>query len=111
MNPDPLAPTLEHSDPDRILERLIEIKVAEDALTAEKSALRERLSALAAAGEIEHSLEHQGWTFREQAGRLTTTYSPDAKAAIKGIQEADLAMGRAEQKRGAPTWVMTAPKF
>lgn len=61
------------------------------------------------AGDLDPAFTHDDWSFSYHSGRISTTYSTQAKAAIKGIQEADITSGQAVQRQGAGFWTIKAP--
>lgn len=96
---------------DTLLATITRLKAQQRLLQAELDAALDQLTTALEAGEIDPSFAHDDWSFSFTKGRLTTTYSPEAKAAIKGIQDTDIAMGRATQKQGDGFWVIKAPSL
>lgn len=97
------------TDIDGALVRLEYLKSQSRVLDAEIQQLQDNLTASLEAGDLDASFQHNDWTFSYCEGRMTTTYSAEAKAAIKRLQEADVQMGRATQNRGAGFWTIKPP--
>lgn len=108
---DPLAPDATTADLSLVMDRIVQLRCQKAAIDAEIETLLERLTAAVQTGDLEPKATHDGWTFSLRTGKLTTTYSPEAKAAIERIREADLISGQAIQKRSADSWAITAPKI
>lgn len=96
-------------DIDALIDDVIQLKAQAKLLEARLAAAMDQLTAALDAGDIDPSFTHDDWAFTYQSGRMTTTYSPEAKAAIKQLQDADIQMGRATQKRGTGFWTVKAP--
>ena len=94
---------------DALIDRIVHLKSQQKLLQARLDEALEQLTAAHEAGDLDASFAHDDWAFSFCQGRLTTTYSDEAKAAIKGIQDTDIAMGRATQKRGAGFWSVKPP--
>lgn len=107
---DPLAPDVTTTDLDLVMARIVQLRCQKAEIDAEIDTLLERLTAAVQTGDLEPKVDHDGWTFSLRTGRPTTVYSPEAKAAIERIKEADLVRGLAVQKRSADSWAITAPK-
>lgn len=96
-------------DTDQLLDRVIQLQTQAKLIDAQLQAAKDELSAALDAGDLDPAFSHNDWAFSFNQGRLSTTYSTEAKAAIKAIQDTDVQSGRAEQKRGAGFWVIKAP--
>lgn len=94
---------------DQLIGRITDLKAQIAAMSAELTTAQDQLTEALEAGDIDPSFSHDDWSFTYSQGRMTTTYSPEAKAAIKQLQEADISMGRATQKRGAGFWTIKPP--
>jgi len=102
-------PTSAPTDIDQLIDEVIQLKGQAKLLEAQLASAMEQLTAALQAGDIDPSFSHDDWAFTYQSGRLTTTYSPEAKAAIKQLQDTDIQLGRAVQKRGLGFWTVKAP--
>lgn len=96
-------------DTDALLDRVIQLQTQAKLIEAELQAAKDQLSAALDAGDLDPSFSHNDWAFAYQQGRLSTTYSPQAKEAIKKIQQSDIEMGHAVQSRGSGFWTIKAP--
>lgn len=94
---------------DAILSRVQSLKAQQRILEAELSDAVATLTDALDAGAIDPAFSFNDWSFSFSQGRLTTSYSDDAKAAIKRIQETDVTLGHAVQKRGAGFWTIKPP--
>lgn len=94
---------------DELLDQITALKGRLRLLEGQLAALLDRLSQELEAGRIDPVFSHNDWAFCHHQGRLSTSYSPEARADIRAIQEADMAAGRAVQKAGAPYWTVKAP--
>lgn len=108
LMPTPVA-TAQPQDIDQTLERITAIKAQIKLLESQLESALDTITDAMQAGDLDPSFTHEDWSFAYHNGRLSTTYSDQAKAAIKGIQEADLASGRASQRQGAGYWTIKAP--
>lgn len=108
--PIPVA-TTQPQDLDQTLERITAIKAQIKLLESQLESALDTITDAMQAGDLDPSFTHEDWSFSFHNGRLTTTYSAEAKAAIKGIQEADITAGRACQKQGAGFWTIKAPSI
>lgn len=102
-------PTSAPTDIDQLIDEVIQLKGQAKLLEAQLASAMEQLTAALQAGDIDPSFSHDDWAFTYQSGRLTTTYSPEVKAAIKQLQDTDIQLGRAVQKRGLGFWTVKAP--
>lgn len=94
---------------DQLLARITNIKANIARLQSELESDLDAITNAMQDGDLDPSFTHDDWSFSYHNGRLSTTYSDQAKAAIKGIQEADIASGRAIQRQGAGFWTIKAP--
>lgn len=78
-------------------------------IEAELADAKATLTDFFASGMVDESFHHNDWSFTYTKGRTTFAYSDEAKRAIKQLQEADKAMGRAVQKTGAAFWTVKPP--
>jgi hypothetical protein len=78
-------------------------------IDAELADAKATLTQFVADGLIDQAFSHNDWSFTYNKGRTTFDYSDEAKRAIKQLQEADKAMGRAVQKQGASYWTIKPP--
>jgi hypothetical protein len=99
------------SDLDHLLALVTSLKAQQKVIQAELDQALDQLTDALERGDIDPSFSHDDWRFSYSKGRTTVTYSDKAKAAIKTIQEADLASGRAIQKEGAGFWTIKAPSL
>jgi hypothetical protein len=97
------------TDIDTLIDDVIKLKAQAKLLDAQLSSAMDQLTTALQAGDIDPSFSHDDWAFTYNAGRITTTYSAEAKQAIKQLQDADIQMGRATQKRGVGFWTVKAP--
>lgn len=94
---------------DELIDLVAQIKSQQKILEARLAVALEQLTAAHDAGDLDASFCHNDWSFTLCQGRLSTVYSDHAKAAIKAIQDTDIAMGRATQQRGAGFWTVKPP--
>jgi len=94
---------------DDLLDYIASVTAKIKQLDAELADAKATLTDFFAAGVIYASFQHNDWSFVYTKGRTTYAYSDEAKAAIKQLQEADKAMGRAVQKTGASFWTVKPP--
>lgn len=96
-------------DLDALLARITALKAQQRLIQAQLEQAIDQLTAAHQAGDLDASFDYDDWSFSFSQGRLTTTYSEAARAAIQGIQESDIAMGLATEKRGAGFWTIKPP--
>lgn len=108
--PSPVA-TAQPQDLNQTLERITAIKAQIKLLESQLDAALDSITDAMQAGDLDPSFSYDDWSFAYHNGRLSTTYSDQAKAAIKGIQEADISSGRAVQRQGAGFWTIKAPSI
>lgn len=94
---------------DNLLTRIQTLKTEHKLLEAELADAMAELSEARDLGLIDESFSFNDWSYSFSAGKMTTTYSTEAKAAIKRIQESDVVAGNAVQKRGIGFWTVKPP--
>jgi hypothetical protein len=94
---------------DRLLDQISTLTSEAKRVDAELADAKATLTELLSSGEVEESFQHNDWQFTYTRGRTTWQHSDEAKRAIKQLQEADKAMGRAIQKTGAAFWTVKPP--
>jgi hypothetical protein len=94
---------------DDLLTRVQALKAQQKQVEADLADAMAELSEARDLGLIDDSFSFNDWSYSFSAGKLTTTYSTEAKAAIKRIQEADVISGNAQQKRGNAYWTIKPP--
>jgi hypothetical protein len=94
---------------DDLLDHIASLTTNLRTLEAELADAKATLTDFFASGMIDESFQHNDWSFTYTKGRTTFVYSDEAKKAIKQLQEADKAMGRAIQKQGASFWTVKPP--
>lgn len=106
---DETAAVAQQDEIDAILERVQSLKAQQRILEAELADAITVLTDALDAGAIDSAFSFNDWSFSFSEGRLSTTYSTEAKAQIKRIQETDITMGHAMQKRGQGFWTIKPP--
>jgi hypothetical protein len=99
------------TDIDQLLGWITTVKAQIKLLESQLESALDTITDAMQAGDIDPSFTYEDWSFAFHNGRLSTTYSDSAKAAIKGIQEADISSGRAIQRQGAGFWTIKAPSL
>ena len=94
---------------DDLLESIAKLTTEAKRIEAELADAKATLTDFYASGMVDENFSHNDWSFTYTKGRTTFTYSDEAKKAIKQLQEADKAMGRAIQKQGASFWTVKPP--
>lgn len=94
---------------DNLLTRIQTLKTEHKLLEAELADAMAELSEARDLGLIDDSFSFNDWSYTFSPGKLTTTYSNQARDAIKRIQEADVISGDAHQKRGNGYWTVKPP--
>lgn len=98
-----------HDQIDNLLIRIQTLKTKAKLLNAELEDAFTKLTEFYDLALVDNSFSYNDWSYSYSDGKLTTTYSTDAKAAIKRIQEADVISGNAQQKRGNAYWTIKPP--
>lgn len=106
---DETAAAAQQDQLDDLLTRIQVLKSQQKQIEAELADAMAELSEARDLGLIDDSFSFNDWSYSFSAGRLTTVYSNETKAAIKRIQEADLLSGDAQQKRGQGFWTVKPP--
>jgi hypothetical protein len=94
---------------DDLLDAIANLTTESMRIQAELADKKAELTDFYAVCELDKSFNHNGWSFTYTKGRTTFSYSDEANRAIKQLQEADKAMGRAIQKAGAAFWTVKPP--
>lgn len=94
---------------DNLLTRVQALKIQQKRLEADLADAMAELTEIYELGLIDNSFSYNDWSYSYCDGKLTTTYSTEAKAAIQRIQEADKVAGNAVQKRGKASWTVKPP--
>jgi phage host-nuclease inhibitor protein Gam len=94
---------------DNLLDAIANLTNESKRIEAELADKKAELTDFYAAGEVDESFNHNDWSYTYTRGRTTWQHSDEAKRAIKQLQEADKAMGRAIQKTGAAFWTVKPP--
>ena len=100
-------------DIDAILNELIWLEDSIKWQQERAAELRDQLTALHDAGEIDGTFTHEDWSFTYSAGRRSWTYPPVVKAIetqLKSAKNAAQADGTAEARTGAPFWTLRRPE-
>jgi hypothetical protein len=98
-------------DLDSLLSQAIELKASIELLQGKLASVQDQLTAAVIDGDLDPKFAHNDWAFSLSKGRTSYQYSTGCKAAIKELQEIDVAAGHAVQKTGAPFWVIKAPSI
>ena len=102
-------PATAQPQPDDLLPLITSLKAQQKIIQAELDAALDLLTDYLQSGDIDPAFAYEDWRFTFTKGRTTVSYSDNAKAAIKAIQESDLAAGFATQKQGAGFWTIKPP--
>lgn len=105
----PSLPATAQPQPDDLLPLITSLKAQQKVIQAELDAALDLLTEHLQNGDIDPAFAYEDWRFTFTKGRTTVSYSDNAKAAIKAIQESDLAAGFATQKQGAGFWTIKPP--
>ena len=106
---DELPAAAQQDQIDDLLDHIARLTASLRTLEAELADAKATLTDFFASGMVDESFSHNDWSFVYTKGRTTYGFSDEAKQAIKQLQEADKAMGRAIQKTGASFWTVKPP--